>query len=696
MIGIEHYKLPAHTSSEIDKLGWLLNALGTGENFLETQSAYKQIDYNLGIMMGSAPEKMPKALSDVRVPRAKRQIREIVSSLSNLRPMWGYKADNRALEEQAEILNKLVLAWWYNTFVDRKLRKVLQYAAALGTGYAHVYWKPDMCNGQGDIEIDALGPRDFVPINMSADFDLENAYGGIIKTELSINRAWALWPTYQDKIVPDRTTPTVTKSFGSRLGSLINPVIDRLSGSRAKEVRQSTFPTVDIFYAYVRDTSLNMTDDVIQMGSPKTSWAYDVPPLATSADPKDARLYPSLRLLIFTRSCLLYDGPSFWWHGDIPVVKFTVDDWPWEYLGQGLLTDVDSIERSNNRLFRVIDDSANARMRPPMKYDGNLVSEAQVRRLDLRQGGQSIGVNMTLGNPIEPLFDPKQYDVPNWIIEHIKMMEDRADYVTGVQDFVNFAKQRNQTPSDSTIEKMEEMAGPIITDMSRNMERSLRSIGELVKSLIFQFYTAPRRVAIMGADGLTDEDYDFEPQALVPSHMPDEQTDTPSKYSRLFRAKKHQNNFYFRITPGTAHEITQMSRKMFYLQLSRSGFPLDPWTQAEVYNIPNFGNAPEGTQDVFSRWLEFMKIQNKLQIELETEKIKAQLALQMDPNVMLLQQAMQAAQGGAPEGAPAEGGAPGSDGTGQGNPGRGRKPTGQEPPHMETKDGGTRTTISET
>ena len=109
-----------------------------------------------------------------------------------------------------------------------------------------------------------------------------------------------------------------------------------------------------------------------------------------------------------------------------------------------------------------------------------------------------------------------------------------------------------------------------------------------------------------------------------------------------------------------------MTRKLFMLQLMKVGFPLSWWTQAELFDVKNFGPCmipdPEtgGTREAKN----------------EIERYMVQLEIQAR-----IAQAM-------------SGGGGGGKGKGKGGP-RGRPESFQQPPTMEQKSGaaGTRSTV---
>lgn len=683
------YEAPRAHETGDKKLGWAKEAAQEGRQFLETQPGYNKIDPSVAILLGLTKETIPKGLSQVSTNRAKRMTREYVAFMSKLRPMWGYKTDNPEFGEQAVILNKLLRAWWFNSFADRGIRSSLQYAAGEGTGYAIPLWEKDYWTfGRGDIKLSSCGAKDILPVQVPRSGDLQQAYAVTCVAEIPLNKARRMFPYFADKIQPDRSSPSFLKRGLTSVQRFLSPVL-QMSG-HSRRAHESNFPVVDVHYTYILDISTNTTGKDVLMGEPGTSWHYTVPsigaevrsgrdrdgnPTFRKAHPEDALLYPLRRLMIWTKDVLIYDDTSYFWHGKVPVVPFRLDDWVWSFLGFPIPSEIEPIQSDNNRLMRAISDAHNARLRPPIAYDTNIVSKNFAGRFDPRQGGQQVGFNLGMGDPIKTLLDPKFYEVSPQITDWIASQEQRMDYQIGMPDIAALARAR-ALPAGDNLEKFFELVGPIIEDSSRNMERSLRDIGEMWKGLAFQFYSTKRKVQMLGDDGVSETEFDFEPGTMIPSHMPGEDADQHSEHSALARAKAHQNNFYMHIVPRSLHEITQVSRKLLYLQMYRAGFPIDPWTMAEIMDIENFGDAPTGAQTVMERWVAWKRMEVELRVDMER----------------LLQEAAQSAQG-------QQGTAfrtvledmvnPTARGTG------GRPPSGQKSPTLKTKDGGSRTTITE-
>lgn len=624
------------TSSDT-KIGWLRESIEEAENFQRTQRSYIDMDRALDVVAGVSANdtRQARTLSGVRVNRAKRNVRELVATLSNLRPMWGYKNDNHEYDPHALILNKMVNTWWHNTFADRAIRQALQYAFVMGSGYIGPVWRRDYWTaGRGDIHLNVYGPRDVLFVQLPANHDLQGAYAVSIRVRTPIHIAHAMWPDHTDQLKATYMAAGPLKRGMGRVQGFVTPLLRRFGlGNARKEEDDTPFPMIDIYHTYVMDSSINLGPDEIIMGDPDTNWSYTVPvfnsqipsgmtdahgqPLFRLATREDAMLYPNRRHFIaaLDNNVELSDGPSPWWIKGVPLVPFVIDDWPWEVGGYSAMRDMASLQASNNGMLRAMEDSANARMRPNVFYDMDVLAKTLMDDFDFRQGGQAIPVKMQMvDTPIKTVLDPRHYDIPNYIPELIKANEERMDHVVGVRDVAALAKAR-QIPASETVDKLMEMAGPLVTDMGRNMESSLSKLGQMWMALFFQFMAiTPRKVQVLGRDGFTEEDFDYDPGNMIPSHMPGEDRSLPSSSGLLLRARWHMSNFIFHVTPNTSHNITQMSKKMLNLQLFRSAglpYPMDPWTLAESMD-QNIGPTPEGAADQFQRWVKWMQIVQKV------------------------------------------------------------------------------------
>lgn len=717
---------PFFTAPEDTKLAWLKEAVREGETFIRNQTSYQDYERAKNIIAGVHEAKIPMQLSRVTVNLTKRLVREIVGTMSNLRPLWGFDTDNKDFDVQVNILNKLLMNWYMTTFADRWIKKWAQYAAVFGTGYAGPDWHSDFwTQGRGDIVLKIYSPEDVLPTQVPKDGDIQRAYAVTLHEEVPLNLARAMFPTKSHLIVPDRSAPSGLRKGLGKMASFLSPVLNRFAANtKTRKVTDSTFPVVDIYQTYILDLSVNEGPDPIVMGEPGTYWNYTVPvlgsqipdgvddqglPKTRTASVQDAMLYPFRRLITWCNSAELRDGPSYWWHGKVPAVKLAFDNWAWEFNGYSMTRDLHTLQESNDSLKRAMDDSANARLRPAIQYDDRTLSKSLVESLDTRLPGQAVGVDFTVGDkPMRPLLDATYYDIPQIIPALVQGNEEMMKYLSGVNDFSAITK-ANQLPSSDTVEKIFEQAGAMVTDVFREVEAALGELGGMMKGMFFQFYDTGRRLQELGTEGLTEEDRDYyDPKNLVPDHLPHENPDTPSSYTRVQRALKYMRGLFFKVSPNSMHKITQMATQLRYIQLQKIGVPLDPWTMAQVNDIPNFGRPPQGANTVFEKWVAFEKIKAELTGETQAtvQAILAQSQMMIQQQAMMLQQlqALQGAASGAVGGAlGGGGGAPGggaSETPGGPSPALGQNFPGRPPdmngtPTVEQKDGGTRSTITD-
>lgn len=677
-----YYLAPAPWSAKCtpDGLsGWAREAVQSGLAYLKSQPSYPFIADATKLVNGEVESGAGGNLSDAKTEMTYRNLKELIAAQTNIRIIPSFKTEIGDFSHQQTVLNKSWMAWQSMTFADRSIRRVMQYAMATGTGYAGVRWDSDYWRqGKGDLVIDAHGPLDVMPIGIPHSHILKKSYAVILKVKTPYHEVVRAHPTYADKIKPTSDD----KSRGGVVAEavkLASAVLRRFGPNSGADEEPAPWGTTDVYYIYISDVSINETGRPLLMGKPGTSWSYTVPSLGDpipagmldgkvvtrEAEPDDCRLYPSLRLLKCVGNDELIVNPdptqqvNPYWSG-LPLVQFRADDWPWMFTGMPLTRGGQNIERANIGIFRGMIDAINARLSPGRVYDRNTLSDSLAGSIDPRIPNQIVGLDMTYGGEqLKPMLPAEYYNVPPHFMQFMEQNEGRMKYQMGVADATAMARAR-QLPSGDSVEKLLEAMGPLIKDQTRNMEAGIRDLGNIWKDQFFQFYTARRRMQILGEQGLVKEDFEFEPGKLTPEDgIPGQRP----KMDAFDRARLFATNFSFTVEPYSLHEMNSVTRKLFYLQLLRAGFPIDWWTLANVFDIKDFGPKPKKQNDETGEESEVETVLERWITQKEME-VRFQAALQQS-----------AGQGG---GAP--GGAPGG--------GAGRPPTGQQPPTLEQKANG--------
>lgn len=683
------WQCPPQAADDKRKLLWLNEHCEEGLIWHKHQRGYTDHRKALDIFSGTQePEDAPKYRSQLVTSRLKRNTREVVGACANIRPIWGYSSENAAFSESATMVTKSIRAIYLERFLDAGIKRALQWAAATGTGWVRpVYRRAMYGTGRGNLEFLTYGAPSILPTQLPSNNDWQEAYAVTILDELPIAMAHGMFPKFQDRLHPTSSrfwyaSEIRTAAKGNLLTRLYN---SWRRGTTAHSILSDLY--VPIRYTYVIDLALNTTDNMIPMGDIGTSWYYEVPNLGSDipatfdpsgtpltfrkADENDARLYPYRRLMISSQEVVLYDGPAFDWHGEFPATPFSLDDWPWEPIGFNLVRDGYAIQQAIDELSRGVLDKHRANMDMSLAYDIDSVTKAEAESFDPMQPRARIGFQGSLSEkPLVPVVPESVLKVDPSVLLFIQGLEQTMDHMHALKEVQNLAKARAGGGITDDVEKMMEAEGPIVRDISRNVERSLTGVGNQCKYHLLQYYDVRRLMEYVGPDGVTKETFDYNPNSLVPSHLPNENPLADSPSGKVQRARWFAGNLKLTILPHSVHELTQMSRKLLLIQLRKAGVQIDSKTIAEACDI-DFGPEPRGN----NVWERYWNEQEAVLMHMLRAK---QLAETLATLGVLPTPAMEGAANPT-----------------QTPPQEGRPPSGQQGPTLVQKDGGARSAVSE-
>jgi len=674
-------------------LGWLRLKYAAGMRSIQKERAYEQCPAAINYIDGKQVHFNGKALSKITDNRIRKLALETAAVMTDVRPIWNYETMADIYQKQADTLNKLARAWWRGQRTDRRLVSILLFGLAGGSGYGLLTWNAKLAGGQGDFELIPFDPRDVIPVDPVYSDSIQDWRGVILRQRFPLETVKRMFPSKAGMLEGKETTwgPIGMKESGNT-PSLVSPLWDLLEGK--KNMQEP--PAVDIMRAYLKDDSLNLSEKPVTLG--EGEWAYTVYPMGANmpngqvATKEDARLYPRGRLIIFTPETILKDIPNPHWHGMFPVVRFTLDPLPWSLLGASVVGDLIPLQDSLNEALRGADDGLAQSVRRAVAADKRAMPKSALDALDTRKPGLKLNYNPAAGEPFK-LLDGPAPAVFSIFKEHIQFLKAELEDTGGLAGVTQLA-QMGQMPSSDTLERYMEALSPILRLRARSMEIALTELAEMLKIGFFQWYTAPRRIELLGKDGLTREDFDFDPGSMVPAGNPDEGSST----SRMARALEHHKLFSFQVAPNSWLNVSHAQQKMFYLQLFRAQM-LDPWTIWDQFDVNDAGPMPAETvpeRIAAARKLGLMQgpppEMVQMQLQLQMLQLQQQLQMVMNPPPP------PGGPGGPPPPGPqgSEGGGPPSGPKVPGPQSQGgRPPSGQVPPHFETRDMGTRPIVAE-
>ena len=637
------YQIPRWGTSQATLSGYLRSAVSEGAAWYGTQRPTADYERIIERLSGADPGLDLQGQSNVRYEKMARLSREITASLTSFSHVGEFKPTvHQDRFAQAGVLTRLDHAWFNLEQTYLAHRTLAQLAVNLGTGYGWQTWDSHFYGPhKGDVRLTALAPPNVTFVQLPGDHDIQRAYITLIREELPITLAKRIYrrtnPAFADALLPDRDAPGWLSRGLRKVQEFLAPAL-RVRGMRPGEINQdASFPTVDIFHAYVNDDTINDTGQPMTMGPSGTNWSYTVPsfgdpiptglinpatgqPFTRPADHGDCLLFPLKRYVIFARTTdvVCYDDTSPWWHGQTPLVRLRFNDWPWDALGRSCVGMVRPMEDSANAIMQGMENSIACRLRPPMIFNDQAVERNFAEAFDTSKAGTTAAADLSQGDVIKFPVPYQMYDLPPYIKDYLTWLDDRMEYLTGARDLTAMAKAK-QVPSSDSAEKFLEMAGALVQDMVRAVTLPYQQLGEMRKAYYFQFYTYTRLLQADNDAG-EEEDWQFQPEMLAGRSV-DHPGESPADQTQ--RLRKTLSEFKYRVSQSGITEINRMVTKQFYLLLQKSGFPIDWWTIAKVAQLPNFGKIPPkmnadgsiGTEEAHSileRWMAQVRMQHEM------------------------------------------------------------------------------------
>ena len=594
----------------------------------------------------------------------KYDIRKFCETLAEVREIAGYGSDIPAYKQFAEMLTKVSKAIYLESDFPFQILKVLQYASVMGIGYLWPKVRADEYGyGERKMLFEALGLLDVIPVQMPKSNDIQDCYAVTVYDYMPIAEALGRFPLFQGLFQTVGPRSYKTQVQARRL--------DYAERYRyGDQGRNFGNLYTEIRYTFIRDLRINNTGYELPMGDPFTSWFYKVPYLGQDifggfrngqafmrpAEVEDCRVYPTLRLIITSLGIdkPMYDGPTFDWDSKMPVIQYTVDDWAWEPLGRSLVGDVATIETTKRKIERKIDDVVTVTLNPPIGYDHTATGGPKIEHFDIFEQNVRFGVD---GKPKEILQSllPEEVRVQTEHFTFLKYLKDVIQSQLGLLDLGNLQNMKMNIAKDAA-DKMLESIGPIAKGIAARIEKANKAVGNRMKFLIIQWFNVARIMEYVGPDNIAREVFDFNPDDLVPSHLPDEMNqgnfpERPSEYDQLTRARWFVRKIRLISVPSTLLQITQMQEQLKYLQLKRGNAPISWATVMKKLGVENYGEAPGNTER--EKWF------NE---ELETQRLQILAAAQAAQ--LMKQLGIEPPAGGQGGGGKGKGGRPPSGGKG--------------------------------
>ena len=675
---VVEWQCPPFEASPSRKIGWVETQIQEAEGYLQGQKSYKNLSANLRVFDGLFKDKVKSLLitNELRY-----SVNKFCTTLAEVREIATYGSDVPVYKQMAEMLTKVSKCVYLEHDFPIQILKVLQFATVMGIGYLWPKVRPtEYGYGPREMTFDALGILDVMPTQIpSRTNDIQDAYAVTVYDYMPIAEADGRFPLYQGKLQTvgvnnyKSLIQAKRQDFAAtwRYGDLDDQ--GKSFGNLYTEIR----------WTFIRDMRINNTGYKLPMGDPGTSWFYEVPsvgqaifggirngqPYMRPAMAEDCRVYPNLRLIISSNGLdrPMYDGPAFDWDPKIPIIQYTVDDVPWEPGGRSLVGDVSPIQTTIRKYERLMDQVATAEKDPPLGYKADDNGGPKIEHWDPFDSGVRLGLfgNDEPRKTVQSLL-PEGVKVQSIDFEWLKHLREAMLAQLGLNDIGNLANLKINMNSDDASKQIDTI-GPIGKGIAMRIEKSNKRVGERLKYLIPQWFDTCRLIEYVGPDNIAREMFDYNPDDMVPSHLPDEMVkgqypNTPSMYDKLTRAKWLVRKLRLKSVPSMLLKITALQEQLKWLQLKRTpGCPVSWETTLTKLDV---ANVKEEMEKYFKEQAQMKKMELLVQLEV----MQALKNAGIDPSVLM---------GGGEQG--------GSGGKSGGQHAGGRPPTGQRGPKISQK-----------
>jgi hypothetical protein len=484
-----------------------------------------------------------------------------LDAMTNIRPAIEISCTSNleAYQRQAEILRKCIQSIWDTEDLDLMTERAVDHAM-----FTVGYWK-----------IGASMPTETIPAQMivipcgidsvipiQPGMNLQESTAVLYRVFKPIHRIKQAFGHAADGIERESMSGLLSFIGGAYPAGQIpeytfnamNPASRMNPGGRSgisMASENGPFSAAEVEEYWIDDPSINESSGEVLVKDPRLAleqhnYHYRVPP--------GQRLFPRKRLMVWVGSRLLYDGPAPYWHGLYPFSELILRPAAWRAGGISVYRNLVPLQLAMNRVGAGVVDLTERAVDPQMVFCDGALDDTSYRNFYPDRHGATLKLNPNAQWGIHARYvDPPP--LPAYVGAFIDRVDRAFDRQSGVLDTAGMMR-KNQVPGGDTVEQFRDSAQTVFRLDSRHIEPFMRWAGTIFVSNIFQFWTRSQRMWMLGNDGITWEDFDFEAETMVPWSTPKED---------------HWRRFPVRIAAGSMHGGKRDRDKQIAISLFRMG-----------------------------------------------------------------------------------------------------------------------------
>lgn len=535
---------------------WAEEAKNEALRTLNLSKEYNRVPEYIQYLEGDGwvDKRRPQYLSRFYDNRLQHARYNTLAMLTDLRPTIDVRSRVPEFEAQAKIAENVIRYEWYNQGLDLSLVSVVDTAML----YGNAFWKIG-AGTPGFMTFSTCAPNMVMPIQPGAG--TQDSAAILYRTYKPISYFKERWPERSGHLEEEAvgemdesegTTyakpPRVSEYTWANMASGLKAKIGyKRQGSVPNP---SSYPIIELREYWIDDQTINDSTE------PVTMRAWNIPlneqNFAYTVEPGHP-LFPRKHLIVFAGNRLMYDGPSPYWHGLYPFAMLRLNPVMWSFWGLSKYRDLIPLNKGINDIGAGTLDMCKRALNPQVvTKEGGVPKAAWDSYFPNMPGGK-----LRLG-PGAQIADVKYLEppqLPQYTFNAMMFLTQEFERMAGQLD-VQKLSGKKQVPGGETIEQMREMQGTGLRLEGRYIEGFLRDAGQIAVPNVFQMYTAARRLKILGASGLSWEDFDYDPTNMVPNGIPPED---------------HIKNFSLEIAPGSLLGANKERTKIQAMSVFRMG-----------------------------------------------------------------------------------------------------------------------------
>lgn len=476
---------------------------------------------------------------------------------TDIRPAMAVKSNvPEKYDQQAHIIMQAISSEWVHRNMNMTLLSVIDHAL-FGCGF----WKIGAMT-PGVLTVTDAGSDSVLPIKCTGD--IQQSAAVLYRTWRPIQDLIKRWGSLADGLERQAVNrPALGDSTFGRPGMMggyswksLSPAMRRLLRNRipTQPVPDVVpFPEVEVEEYWVDDVTSNEHGEKVLVKDPRFSteqhnyWYW--------VDPKQ-QLFPRKRLIVFAGEKQLYDGPSPYWHGLYPFEMLLLDPIVWGSRGLSKYRNLISLNNQINKIGAGVSDTIEKAINQTVISKRGAILDEDWQRFFPDIAGQKLRMNMTAN----PSTDVKFMDPPNlpgYVLAYLQQyLLPQFDKHSGSLDMRSLAAKK-QIPAGDSIDMMQQSQGAHYRLEGRLIEAFLASSARQCISNVLQYFTLSTRRSMLGADGVTWEDFTYpHPSIMIPAEA------RPDAFWKTFTVE---------LAPGSLHGGARDREKQMAVVLFKSG-----------------------------------------------------------------------------------------------------------------------------